>query len=146
MERLFVNVTVDNLAPCKKLVRVEVEAEKVNETFDSVVREFRREARLPGFRPGKAPVEMVLRQFGKEIEDETKRKLINESYKQAIEEQKLDVVGQPDVEEIEFSRGQPLKFVATVETAPEFELPEYKGIPVKRVALTVTEEDVDRAI
>ncbi len=146
MERLFVNVTVDNLAPCKKLVRVEVEAEKVNETFDSVVREFRREARLPGFRPGKAPVEMVLRQFGKEIEDETKRKLINESYKQAIEEQKLDVVGQPDVEEIEFSRGQPLKFVATVETAPEFELPEYKGIPVKREARTVTEEDVDRAI
>lgn len=146
MERLFVNVTVDNLAPCKKLVRVEVEAEKVNEAFDSVVREFRREARLPGFRPGKAPVEMVLRQFGKEIEDETKRKLINESYKQAIEEQKLDVVGQPDVEEIEFGRGQPLKFVATVETAPEFELPEYKGIPVKREARTVTEEDVDRAI
>ncbi len=140
------NVTVESLAPCKKLMRVEVEAQKVDETFIAVAKDFQREANLPGFRPGKAPREMVLRKFGKDIEDEAKRKLISEAYKKAVEEQKLDVLGYPDIEEIHFSRGQPLQFAATIETAPDFELPEYRGIPVKRETRSVTEADVERAL
>ncbi len=140
------NVTVENLAPCKKLVRVEVEAQKVDETLDTITKQFQRGANLPGFRPGKAPREMVVRKYAKDIEEEAKRKLISEAYKSALEEQKLDVVGYPDIEEIQFSRGQPLQFAATIETTPEFELPEYKGIPVKREARMVTDEDVERAI
>jgi trigger factor len=141
-----VNVTVEILAPCKKLVRVEVEAQKVDETFAAVTKDFQREASFPGFRPGKAPREMVLRKYTKEIEADAKRKLISEAYQRAVEEQKLDVVGQPDIEEIQFGRGQPLQFAATIETAPDFELPEYKGIPVKRETRTVTNEDVERAL
>lgn len=140
------NVTVENLAPCKKLMRVEVEAEKVDEAFESATKEFQREANLPGFRPGKAPREMVLRKYSKDIENEAKRKLISESYKKAVEEQKFDVVGHPDIEEIQFSRGQALQFAATVETAPEFELPEYKGLPAKVEARSVTDSDVERAL
>lgn len=140
------NVTVENLAPCKKLMRVEIEAQKVDATFDEVTKEFQREAVLPGFRPGKAPREMVLHKYSKDIEQEVKRKLISDSYKQAVDEQKFDVLGYPDIEEIQFSRGQPLQFAATVETAPEFELPEYKGIPVKREARGVTDEDIERAM
>lgn len=140
------NVTVENLAPCKKLVRVEVEAQKVDETFDSVTKEFQREASLPGFRPGKAPRDMVLRKYGKDIEEEAKRKLISDAYKKAVEEQKLDVLGYPDIEEIQFGRGKALQFAATVETAPEFELPEYKGIPLKREARAVTDQDMEQAI
>jgi trigger factor len=143
---LSVNVTVENLAPCKKLVRVEIEAQKVDETLESVTKQFQREAKLPGFRPGKAPREMVARKYGKDIEEEAKRKLISEAYKSALEQQKLDVLGQPDIEEIQFNRGQPLQFAATVETTPEFELPEYKGIPVQREARTVTEADLERAL
>jgi trigger factor len=141
-----VNVTVENLAPCKKLMRVEVEAQKVDETFETVTKDFRREANLPGFRPGKAPKEMVLRKYEKDIQEETKRKLISEAYRKAVEEKKLDVLGQPDIEEIQFSRGQPLQFAATIETAPEFELPEYKGLPVKRELQSVTDADVERAL
>ncbi len=140
------NVTVESLAPCKKLMRVEIEAQKVDETFESVTKDFRREANLPGFRPGKAPREMVLRKYEKDIQDETKRKLISEAYRKAVEEQKLDVLGRPDIEEIQFSRGQPLQFAATIETAPEFELPEYKGLPVKREVRSVTDGDVERAL
>ena len=140
------NVTVENLAPCKKLLRVEVEAQKVEASFESVTKDFQRQAALPGFRPGKAPREMVLRKYAKDIEEEVKKKLISDSYKQAVEEKKLDVLGYPDIEEIQFSRGQPLQFAATVETAPEFELPEYKGIPVKIEARSVTDEDVQRAL
>jgi trigger factor len=127
-------------------MRVEVEAQKVDEAFESVLKDFRREANLPGFRPGKAPREMVLRKYEKEIQDEAKRKLISESYHKAIEEQKLDVVGQPDIEEIQFNRGQPLQFAATLETAPEFELPEYKGLLVQRELRIVTDGDVERAL
>ena len=140
------NVTVESLAPCKKLMRVEIEAQKVDEAFESVMKDFRREASLPGFRPGKAPREMVLRKYEKEIQDETKRKLISEAYRKAVEEQKLDVLGQPDIEEIQFSRGQPLQFAATIETAPEFELPEYKGLPIQRELRSVTGADVERAL
>jgi len=141
-----VNVTVENLTPCKKLVRIEVEAQKVDETFDSVTKEFQRQAAFPGFRPGKAPRDMVVRKYGKDIEDEVKNKLMSDSYKKAMDEQKIDVLGQPDIEEIQFSRGQAFQFAATVETTPEFELPEYKGIPVRREARTVTDEDVERAL
>jgi len=141
-----VNVSVENLAPCKKLVRVEVEAQKVDQTLDTVTKQFQREANLPGFRPGKAPRDMVLRKYAKDIEDEAKRKLIAEAYKSALEEQKIDVLGYPDIEEIQFSRGQPLQFAATIETPPEFEVPEYKGIPVKRDPRKVTDEDVERAV
>jgi trigger factor len=127
-------------------MRVEVEAQKVDETFEAVMKDFRREANLPGFRPGKAPKEMVLRKYEKDIQEETKRKLISEAYRKAVEEQKLDVLGQPDIEEIQFSRGQPLQFAATIETAPEFELPEYKGLPLKREMQSVTDADVERAL
>ena len=127
-------------------MRVEVEAQKVDETFESVTKDFRREANLPGFRPGKAPRDMVLRKYEKEILEETKRKLISEAYRKAVEEQKLDVVSHPDIEEIQFGRGQALQFAATIETAPEFELPEYKGLPIKREMQSVTDADMERAI
>lgn len=145
-ERFDVNVTVENLAPCKKLLRIEVEPAKVDEAFASVTKQFQREANLPGFRPGKAPKEMVVRKYQKDIDDEVKRQLISDSYKKAVEEQKLDVLGYPDIEEIQFGHGQPLQFAATVETAPEFEIPEYKGIPVKVEARSVTDEDMQRAL
>lgn len=140
------NVTVQDLAPCKKLVRVEVEAQTVDETVAAVTKDYQREAAFPGFRPGKAPREMVLRKYEKHILDEVKRKLISDSYKKAVDEQKLDVVGHPDIEEIQFSRGQPLQFAATVETAPQFELPEYKGLLIKREAQRVSDEDVEKAL
>ncbi len=127
-------------------MRVEVEAQKVDETLESVTKDFQKEANLPGFRPGKAPREMVLRKYTKDIEAESKRKLISEAYHKALEEQKFDVVGYPDIEEIQFGRGQPLQFAATIETSPEFELPEYKGIPVQREDRNVTDEDVVRAL
>jgi trigger factor len=143
---LFVNVTVENLAPCKKLVRVEVEAQKVDEAFETMTKQFQREASLPGFRPGKAPREMVLRKYAKDIEDEAKRALISDSYKKAVQEQKLDVLGYPDIEEIQFGRGQVLQFAATVETAPDFELPEYKAIPIQAEVRTVSDTDVEKAL
>ena len=81
-----------------------------------------------GFRPGKAPRDMVVKKYNAEINDEAKRKLIGENYRKALEEKKLNVIGYPDIEEIAFGRSQNLQFAATIETAPEFEMPEYERV------------------
>jgi trigger factor len=143
---LPMNVTVENLAACKKLVRFEVEAKAVDAAFEDATKDFVKEARLPGFRPGKAPKEMVARQFEKDIAEEVKKRLIGEAYRQAIKDQKLEVLGYPDIEEIQFGRGQALQFAATVEIPPAFELPDYRGLPAKREATTVSDEDVAKAL
>ncbi len=140
------NITVETLAPCKKLLRVELDAKAVDETFDAVTKDFQKQASLPGFRPGKAPRPLVLKKYEVDIKDEVKRKLIGDSYRKALDEKKIAVIGYPDIDEIQFGRGQALQFAATIETAPEFQLPEYKGLPAKREAKSVTAADVDRAI
>jgi len=141
-----VNVTVENLAPCKKLLRVEVEPQTVDAMFEEITKEFQRQARLPGFRHGKAPRHLVVKAYAPQIDDEVKRKLISENYRKAIADNKLHVVGAPDIEEIQFGKGQALQFAATLETAPEFELPDYMGLPVKKEMAVVTDEDVERAL
>lgn len=140
------NITIENLAPCRKLVRVEVEPETVESTFETVTKEFQKEVRLPGFRPGKAPRDLVIKTFTRQIEQEVKRQLINNHYRKAIQQEKLSVVGEVDIEEIQFGRGQPLQFAATIETSPEFELPEYKNLPVQRQPNVVTDADIERAL
>ena len=146
MERLIVYVTVEDLGPCKKLLRVDIELERVDAVFGEITASFQHEARLPGFRPGKAPKDMVSKRFEKEIESEAKQKLLQEGFTKALEEHKFTVVGHPDVEEIQFARGQAMQFAINVETAPEFELPEYKGLPAVRDNARVTPEQVESAL
>ena len=140
------NITVENLAPCKKLLRVEVDAPAVDEAFETITKDFQKQAALPGFRPGKAPRALVLKKYEADIKDEVKRKLIGDSYRKALEEKKISVIGYPDIEEIQIGRGQVLQFAATVETTPEFQLPEYKGLTAKRETKSVTPADVDHAL
>ena len=127
-------------------MRIEIEAQQVDETFASVTKDYQKQAALPGFRPGKAPRDMVIKKYEQDINEEVKRKLTSDSYRKALEENKLDVLGYPDVEDIQFGRGQSLIYAATIETAPEFELPDYKGLPAKQEARTVTDEDMTRAL
>jgi trigger factor len=118
----------------------------VDAAFDAIAKDYQKQAALPGFRPGKAPRDMVVKKYDAEIKDEAKRKLIGDSYRKAIDEQKISVVGYPDIEEVQFGRGQSLQFTATIETAPEFQLPEYKGLPATLEAKSVTDADVERAL
>jgi len=141
-----VNVTVENLAPCKKLVRVDVDEQKVEETFEKVTKEYQRRASLPGFRPGKAPAAMVARLYESEISSETRKQLLSETFQEAVKEQKLELVSRPDIEEIQFGRKKPFQYAATIETAPEFDLPDYKGLAARVQTRSVTEADVDQAL
>jgi len=148
-ERHFVNVTVTDLGPCKKQIRIEVELPEVDAALAEIGRDYCKHASLPGFRPGKSPKAMVLKKHEEDIRAEARRKLINDYYKKALEEQKLEVLGQPVIEEIGTDGvrgGQTFQFLANVETEPTFELPEYKGLSVKRPSAVVAESQVNAAV
>lgn len=139
------NISVENLAPCKKLLRIEVGAEDVGAAFDDVTRQFCKLANLPGFRPGKAPRAVVVKNFGDRIKDEVKKKLTQDAYQKAMDQEKLQAAVYPDIEEIQFAQDSAYQFAATVEIQPEFELPEYKGLKAERENRVIGDEDVDRA-
>lgn len=136
------NVEVENLPNCQTTLRVELPPAQVEKTWDEIAKDYSRYARIPGFRAGKAPRVMVEKKFQKEIREEVKKRLLSESYREAIAEKKLRVLSVSDVEDFEIAEDKTLRFTATLVTAPEFELPEYKGIPVTARNTDVTEEEV----
>ena len=139
------NVTIENLAACRKLLKVDVEASAVGEAYETVTTQMQREVKLPGFRPGKVPRNIIEKNFSRELENEVRRKIINDSYRKALADHKIHVVGSPEIKEGNFAPSQNFTFDITVETAPEFDLPEYKGLPAKKEARPVSDQDVDRA-
>jgi len=141
-----VEVTITDLSPCKKQLRIEIDAEAVNAKFDAVAKDFRRHAHLPGFRPGKAPLANVMRSYGDKIGDEAKRTLMSDSYAKALKDNDLKPVILPEVEELQFGHGKPFQYLATLEVTPAFELPEYIGIKVDTERRSVTEADIDTAL
>lgn len=144
--RTAIHVTAEMLGACRRLLKIEVPTADVDKEFDLMAREYTRYARLPGFRPGKAPRQLVEKRFAAEIEQEVQKSLIPKAYREAIRTQSLQPVGLPEIKDVQFGRGKPLAFTAELETAPDFALPDYKGIPVTRMPVTVTDEDVDKAI
>ncbi len=140
------NVTVENIGPCKRLLRVEVDPETVETQWKAAAARVAKQVRLPGFRPGKAPRALIEKQFGPAIREEARKRVLDESFRQALQEQKLRPIIQPEVEPGDFERGKPFSYTATVEIYPEFEMPEYKGLPVRLENRKVTDEDIERAL
>ncbi|MBT7908983.1 MAG: trigger factor [Verrucomicrobia bacterium] len=139
-------VTITDLSPCKKQLRIEIDAETVNAKFDAVAKDFRRHANLPGFRPGKAPLANVMRSYGDKIGEEAKRTLMSDSYSKALKENDLRPVIMPEVEDLQFGHGKPFQYLATLEVTPSFELPDYNGIEVEKERRTVSDSDVAKAL
>ena len=140
------SATIENVAPCRKKLRVEVNAERVAGTRAEILQEFRKHAVIPGFRPGKAPEPMVDKRYAHEIDEELRKRIIPDTYREALAESKLKVVGYPQIESVEYKPGQPLVYSAAVDTAPEFGLPEYKGIPLEKKEAPVRDEDISKTI
>jgi trigger factor len=140
------NVQVETLPNCLATLRVELPPDAVTAAMDEIVRDYAKHARLPGYRPGKAPRAVVERKYQKEIREELEKKLLSESTRAAIKEKKLRVLEVQNVEDVEFAADQSMHFTATVVTAPEFELPEYKKIPVTVQGEEISETEVEGAI
>ncbi len=127
-------------------LRIELPPEEVSKEWDAIASSFARLAKIPGYRPGKAPRSVIEKRFRKEIHDELTKKLVSKSYYDAIEQKQLRVVSLTNLEDVQFGEDKSMRFRATVVTAPEFELPEYKNIPVQLPSIKVAEEDVDLAL
>jgi trigger factor len=140
------NITVEDVAPCKKRLKIEVPANRVKQAYDRVADDFQREARIPGFRPGHAPRTVVVKKYHKDIESEAQRTLVPEAYQEAIAEKKLRVVSQPSIEDLKYQAGMSLSFSTLVELVPDFKLPEYKGLVIKKHETEVTDEEVEKTL
>lgn len=140
------NVEVENLPNCIASLHVELPADLVTKEWNEVVKGFRQHARIPGFRPGKAPQNVVEAKFRKEIQEELTKKLVTETTREAIREKGLKVLSISEVDDVEFTPEKSMRFTATLITSPEFELPDYKGIPVKAPPEEVTDHELERAL
>lgn len=139
-------ITVEDVSPCKKRLKIEVPANRVKQAYDRVADDFQKEARIPGFRPGHAPRTVILKKFHKDIESEAQRTLVPEAYQEAITEKKLRVVSSPSIEDLKYQAGLSLSFSTVVELAPEFKLPNYKGLVIKRQETEVKDEEIDKTL
>jgi trigger factor len=133
-------------ATCKREIELEIPAENVQKATEKVARDIARVARIPGFRPGKAPVTLIRRRFAQDIEGEVVQSLVPEYLEKALDEKKLVPVTRPEVDKVEFKEGEPLKFRAVFEVLPEFELGDYKNLDVNVEAVEVGDAQVDKAL
>jgi trigger factor len=129
-------------ATCRRELDLEIPAEEVTKATEKVAKDFAKIARVPGFRPGKAPISLIKRRFADDIKGEVVQKLVPEHVEKAVAEQKLTPVSQPQVDKLEFAEGQPLKFRASFEVLPEFPLGNYKNLEIEMPEMTITDESV----
>jgi trigger factor len=140
------NVEVENLPNCIASLHIELPPDFVTKEWNEVVKGFRKVARIPGFRPGKAPQNVVEAKFRKEIQEELTKKLVSQMTREAIREKGLNVLSISDVDAVEFTPERSMRFTATLITSPEFELPDYKGIQVKVPSGEVTDQEVEQGL
>lgn len=137
-------VTREQPDPCTIVLNIEVEEPQVSRTFDSVYREFSKYVNVPGFRPGKAPRNLVQQFVNMErVRERAMEKLISETVAKAIEEQEITPYRNPDVEPTDIADKQPYKYKAIVPLEPQVTVGEYKGLTVDRPVYKVTDEDVN---
>ncbi len=138
--------TVETLGPVSRELDVEVSAAEAAKTHEEMTASFASRAKLPGFRPGKAPLDVVLQKFGHDIEHEVIDHLIPETLHRALERHGIQAVGVPSIRDVSYRAGETIRFKAVVETWPEFDLPPYKKLQLKKRDESVLEEEVTKAI
>lgn len=131
---------------CKHEIEITVPVEEIARETDRVVANIQQKAKLPGFRPGKAPASLIRSKFSKQVRDDVLENLLPKFFKQKVEEEHLEVVGRPSVKDVHFHEGEPLRFKAEFEVAPEIELKDYRGVTVHYSEPQVSEEDIAKRV
>ena len=140
------NVQLSTVSESRKNLVVTMDKAEVDTEHQAVLGEYVRQARLPGFRPGKAPAAIVSKRFAKEIAEEFKQKVVTKAYRGALEKEKLDVLNVVSVEEGTIEPGTEAAITVTVDVRPEFTLPDYVGLPTQGSPVTPTDQEVDNII
>ncbi len=131
---------------CKRTIDITVPAAEVERETERVVNSLKEKARIPGFRPGKAPAGMIRARFAAEIREEVLRSLLPKHFEKAAEDQNLRVVGTPDITGVHLHTGEPLTFKAEFEVLPDFELRDYRGLEAPYREPRVTAEQVEERL
>jgi trigger factor len=139
----MVNVTLKVEPNCKRILEIEIPENEVSAEFENQYNLFRAKANIPGFRPGKAPMDLVKKRYGDSIKADVIDELVDKAVKEALTQENLYPISRPKISNMEFEYGKPLKFRAELEIKPEFTLNNYKGFKVKRSVREVTDTDVE---
>ncbi len=142
------NVKVENTEGKNEVkITFNIEAEKFEEAMKKVYSKTAKYFNIPGFRKGKAPMQLVERQYGSAIfYEDAFNELVPEIYDEAIKENKIEAVSRPNIDIVQMEKGKELIFTATVETKPEVELGKYKGIEIKKIEYKATDKDVEHEL
>ncbi|HVS53795.1 MAG TPA: trigger factor [Opitutaceae bacterium] len=140
------NVQLNNVSATRKSLVVTLEPSEVDAEHQAVIGEIAKYARLPGFRPGKAPAAMIAKRFGKEIADEFRQKVVAKAYRDGLEKEKLDVINIVNVEEGKIEPGQSAAVTITLDVRPDFTLPDYNGLATEIAPTDPTDEEVENVI
>jgi len=132
--------------PCQREVSVEVPADVVRQEWQTVLTRLQKFARIPGFRRGKVPASIVRQRFADDIKSEIIEHLVPKYFREETSRQNLNPVSQPQVMELHLEEGDPLRFKATFEILPEFDITGYKDVKVEKEPVTVTDEEVEKAL
>ncbi len=133
-------------ATCKKELVIEIPVDVVRRETQTVTDQYRKLARIPGFRKGHAPASLIQTRFSKDIQSEVVQSLLPKFFETAVKDQKLSVVGQPHFDELKFENDKPLTAKASFEVYPTFELKEYKGLAADEEPAATKDEDVDQTL
>jgi len=130
----------------RKNVRVEIPPDVVTAEIDRIARDYSRKARVPGFRPGKAPARVIKQRFKDQILHDVVHDLIPRAMDDALREKGVEPVDTPDIRDVNVEEGQPLTFTATFDTLPPFEPGDIATVSLKRASTKVEDEAVDLAM
>jgi trigger factor len=139
-------IEMTDLSPVKKTLAVEIDAEEVSKETEAVLRRYAGQVRLPGFRQGKAPVDMVRKRFAKEIDDDVRERLISRLWREATSEKGLIPLGDPVLEDLKHEHGMPFQFKTTFEVLPRFDVKDYRGVEATTPATRLEDAEVAAAL
>ena len=137
------NVALDYKPNCIVELSIELPPDRVKKEWDATAKGFQKMARIPGFRPGKAPQSTIESRYAKDIKDEVISKLLGESIEEAIQANNLDLHAIEKIDEVDMTSEKSLKIRAQVSTRPTFDLPDYKSVSIEVPRRTVTDKDVE---
>ena len=129
----------------KVQLKIEVSAETVKQKFDQVYEKLGKEAKIPGFRPGKAPRDVLEKHHSRLAREEVIKNLIPQAYKESLEKEKISAIELPEISEVKLESNI-LSFKATVEVKPEIALKDYKKIKLKYKKVTVSPDEIEKAL
>lgn len=130
----------------RKDLKVEIPTDIVNESIDRIARDYSKRARVPGFRPGKAPARIIKQRYKSEILHDLMHDLIPRAVDDALRERGMEALDTPDIRDVNVDENQPLTFTASFDTVPPFETSDYASLSLHRPANVVAEEAVDIAM